>query len=98
MSLREQQSRFTRLVADLIIFAYEHGYEVTLGDAWARDGHKKNSFHYIRLAIDLNLFKDGIYLKETEDHRLLGEYWESLDPLCTLGGRWGDGNHYSYSE
>ena len=83
-----------------INFIYSHpGYAVTLGDAWAKDGHKKGSFHYDRLAIDLNLFKDGIWLKETEDHQEFGEYWISL------GGSWGgnfkrvkDGNHYSLGE
>ena len=60
--------------------------------------HKKGSFHYRRLAIDLNLFKDGVYLGGTDDHRIFGEFWESI------GGTWGgrfkrkDGNHYSYKE
>jgi len=93
MTLREKQSKFVRMVADLIIYAYQQGYELTFGDAWARDGHRPNSLHYIRLAIDLNLFKDGKWLKETEDHRPLGEYWESIGGVW--GGRWGDGNHYS---
>lgn len=84
------------------------GYEVTLGDAY-RDprlhgshgekkgyGHRK-SCHKLRLAIDLNLFLDGEYLTETEDHEKLGEWWESLHPLCRWGGRFSnpDGNHYS---
>ncbi len=51
-----------------------------------------------RLAIDLNLFRDGRYLETTEDHAPLGLFWESL------GGTWGgrfrdpDGNHYSLGE
>jgi hypothetical protein len=109
MSLREQQSTFALRVAYLIIHAYALGYEVTLGDAY-RDprlhgatGTKKgygaaNSFHKQRLAIDLNLFKDGKFLDSTEAHRPLGEWWESQ------GGTWGghfrtpDGNHYSWGE
>lgn len=110
-SLREQQSKFARMAADLIIKAYELGYEVTLGDAF-RDptlhgefGVKKGygaakSFHKKRLAIDLNLFKDGKYLGSTEDHRQLGEWWESKGG--SWGGRWAgaraDGNHYSLGE
>jgi len=93
VTLREKQSKFARMVADLIIYAYNHGYEVTLGDAYATEGHKKNSNHYLRLAIDLNLFKDGRYLRETNEHRELGEYWESIGG--SWGGRYGDGNHYS---
>jgi hypothetical protein len=97
-SLREQQSLFAYNVAKLILFAYEQGFELTFGDAYARDGHRPNSFHYKRLAIDLNLFKDGIYLTDTESHLPLGLFWESL------GGTWGgrfrrpDGNHYSWGE
>ena len=73
--------------------AYELGYEVTFGDAWARDGHRDRSLHYIRLAVDLNLFKGGVFLKGSDDHLPLGEYWEGLGG--SWGGRWGDSNHYS---
>ena len=93
ITLRSKQSLFALLVALLIQKAYESGYEVTFGDAWARDGHSEGSLHYIRLAIDLNLFKDGEYLDQGDDHQYLGEYWESLGG--SWGGRWGDGNHYS---
>ena len=98
MTLRQLQSVFARRVGLLIAFAYEVGYELTFGDAWAKTGHKKNSNHYIRLAIDLNLFKAGKYLSSTESHRVLGEFWESLstpDSVCAWGGRFQDGNHYS---
>lgn len=107
MTLREKQSKFARMVADLIIQAYSMGYEVTLGDAY-RDprlhgdiGIKKGygeakSFHKPRLAIDLNLFKDGKYLDGTEYHKPLGEWWEQQGG--TWGGRFRDGNHYSLGE
>jgi hypothetical protein len=101
MTLREKQSRFAQLVGRLIIYAYDMGYQLTFGDAWAKKGegrrHSKNSFHYKRLAIDFNLFKDGKYLDKTEDHKRLGEYWEKLDVNARWGGRWNDGNHYEYS-
>ena len=98
MSLREKQSRFAYLVAILIQYAYVKGYELTFGDAYAKSGHILGSYHYKRLAIDFNLFKDGVYLDKTEDHEFLGEFWESLDYLCVWGGRFSDGNHYSYGE
>lgn len=84
------------MVAKLILFANYQGFGITLGDAY-RDprvtyGHP-NSLHKRRLAIDLNLFKDGQYLTETMDHAPLGAYWESMGG--TWGGRFGDGNHYS---
>ncbi len=100
--LGDNQREFARMVGLLLTFIYSHpGYAVTFGDAWAKDGHNKGSFHYDRLAIDLNLFKDGIWLKETDDHLMFGEYFESLGG--TWGGRFtnikgGDGNHYSYLE
>jgi hypothetical protein len=92
-TLRQKQSKFVRMVAMLIQFAYEKGYELTFGDAYATSGHKENSLHYSRLAIDLNLFKDGQYLSSTEDHNELGVFWESIGG--SWGGRFDDGNHYS---
>ncbi len=96
MTLREQQSKFSRLLADLIIHACDLGYEITFGDVWALDRHSENSLHYDRLAADLNLFKGGRYLFRTVNHEELGKYWESLDPDCRWGGRLEakDGNHY----
>lgn len=104
MTLRQKQSKFARMVADLIIKAYDMGYEVTLGDAY-RDprlhgavgekkgyGHAK-SCHKVRLAIDLNLFKDGKFLEGSDSHKSLGEWWEKQGG--TWGGRFNDGNHYS---
>lgn len=55
-----------------------------------------NSVHQSQLAIDLNLFKDGKFLDKSEDHQQFGEWWERRGPLHRWGGRWGDGNHYSF--
>lgn len=107
MTLSSKQKLFTHLVHKLLEKVWELELECTLGDAY-RDPRafgalgktgpygQVNSCHKLRLALDLNLFtKDGKYLDQTEDHRKLGEYWESLDPLCRWGGRFSDGNHYS---
>ena len=97
MMLGERQEQFSLMMAHLIIFAYSKGYKVRTGDVWAREeegAHIKNSMHYHKLAVDINLFKDGEYLTKTSDHQELGEYWE------LIGGVWGgrfsrpDGNHY----
>jgi len=96
MTLRETQSKFVKMVALLILYAYEKGYELSFGDTWSKPeyrAHSNHSNHYIRLAIDLNLFKDGKYLNNTEDHKELGEFWESIGG--SWGGRFSDGNHYS---
>ena len=103
-ALYKKQVKFSGMVAMLINKAYALGYEVVLGDAF-RDprvhgptgtklgyGHPR-SCHKLALAIDLNLFKDGKYLTKTEDHKSLGEWWESIGG--TWGGRFSDGNHYS---
>jgi hypothetical protein len=107
MSLRKKQSEFAKLVPRLINKAFELGYEVTLGDAY-RDprvhgamGIRKSyshpkSAHKVRLAIDLNLFKNGEFLESSEDHRPLGEWWEKQHPDARWGGRFDDGNHYSF--
>lgn len=104
MSLRKKQSEFVSKIADLIRFAESRGYELTFGDAY-RDprlhgefgekkgyGHSK-SCHKLRLAVDFNLFIDGEFKTDTESHRPLGEYWESIGG--TWGGRFNDANHYS---
>ena len=57
----------------------------------------KVSFHKRQLAIDIHLFDSNYnYLSRTEDHKELGEFWESRGG--TWGGRWNDGNHYSWGE
>ena len=90
--LRKRQSKFVKMVAMLIQLATALGYEMTFGDAWASGGHKEGSLHYDRLAIDLNLFRNGRWLNKTEDHAELGSFWESIGG--SWGGRFGDGNHY----
>ena len=107
MTLAEKQRLFTRLVGKLIEFAYAQGYELTFGDAYRNPDQAKanaaagkgivNSLHCERLAIDLNLFKNGQWMTDSEAFRQLGEYWESLGPDCAWGGRFSrpDGNHFS---
>lgn len=109
MTLGQKQEEFAYHAAKLILKAYELGYKIRVGD-WFRDprvhGHvgvKKsyssaNSVHKDKLAVDLNLFKDGKFLTSTEDHKELGEWWEKQHPLARWGGRFHnpDGNHYSF--
>lgn len=106
VTLGQKQRRLPLMVAKLIVYAYEHGYELTFGDAYrdprvhgsvgvAKVGSysKPSSVHKERLAVDFNLFKDGVYLTKTEDYTELGEFWESLGG--SWGGRFQDGNHFS---
>ena len=102
-SLRKKQTRFAGMVAELIRHCHAFGYEVTLGEAWRSDEEARRlaksgkgiarSLHCDRLAIDINLFWAGEFLQDTESHRPIGEWWESIGGAW--GGRFGDGNHYS---
>ena len=85
------------MVTLLLLNIYSEGYTVSLDDASRMDrrGHMADSLHYSRLAIDINLFLDGEYLDDTEDHRPFGEYWKSIGG--SWGGEFNDGNHYSLS-
>ena len=53
------------------------------------------SLHCLGLAQDLVLFRDGRPLWASDRYRALGEFWESLDPLCAWGGRFNDGGRFS---
>lgn len=103
LTLGQAQRKFTRMIASLVVWAYDHGYELTYGEAYrtpeqaalnAKTGKGiANSLHTQRLAVDFNLFKGDKFLTGTEDHRPLGEYWESIGGAW--GGRFNDGNHYA---
>ena len=93
------------MVAKLITWAYAGGYELTFGETYrtpeqaalnAKTGAGiSNSLHTKRLAVDLMLWKDGVYQTDSKAYEPLGKYWESI------GGSWGgrfsrpDGNHFS---
>lgn len=101
-ALREKQSVFARMVAELIQKATDMGLEVTFGEAWRSPEEAKRlaaagkgivtSLHCDRLAIDLNLFKDGV-LQDAKGHEQLGLEWEKMGGAW--GGRFRDANHYS---
>jgi hypothetical protein len=100
--LSDRQRQFTLMTAHLIISAYTKGYALRyLCSRCAHPGHHRaNSLHYDGLAVDFALDIRGAdgkwhYTERSEDHREIGELWE------TMGGSWGgrfsspDGNHYS---
>ena len=102
MTLGQKQREFNRCRGLLLIYIYSSGYAVSQGrgrvskeENDAVGGHPK-SCHLYGLAQDWNLFKDGRFLRSTKAHKQFGEYWESLHPLARWGGRFNDGNHYSF--
>ena len=105
--LRQLQSKHVRMTGKLIEFATLNGYELTWGETLRTpeqamlNAHSgagiAHSLHLIKLAVDFALFKDGALLESVEEYRPLGEFWESLDPLCCWGGRFQrvDADHFS---
>ena len=109
-TLGQHQQRFLPLVAKLIEFAYAQGYTLTAGEMYrspeqaalnAQHGTGiANSLHILRLAVDLQLFKDGTYLTDPVAYQPLGDYWKTLDPACAWGGDFVhlvDADHFSLS-
>jgi len=92
------QRKMPLMLAKLIIFTYEKGYEITLGEGYnaAGIGHMKGSVHYVKLGQDLNLFKDGNYLaagvEAEKGHNLLHDEWDRLGGAKRIAK---DLNHYS---
>ena len=99
MTLRENQVAFSLDFLKLQIYLKENGYEWSYGEAYRTmkqqewyfaEGASKtmNSMHLKRLAIDLNIFKDGVYLLDKAHLQAIGDYWESLSPENQWGGNW----------
>lgn len=107
LTLHQKQALFTRLIGLLIAWIYSNGFEATFGEALrtkreadenaAQGDGIAHSLHLLRLALDLMLFRDGVYLTESADYEPAGVYWESLHSLCRWGGRFSrpDGDHFS---
>ena len=98
MGLRQEQTAFAWDVIKLLQFCKENGFEVTFGEVqrpiqmqeiYFKTGRSKTmkSKHLERLAIDLNIFKNG-KLCTTEEIRPIGTYWESLGTYNRWGGYW----------
>lgn len=106
-ALFDRQVDFAQAVARLISKAPQFGYAVTLGEAYRTPEQAAwnaqhgtgivRSLHIQRLAIDLNVFRNGELITDGNQYKDLGEFWESL------GGTWGqrfskpDGNHFSFA-
>ncbi len=110
MTLLAKQQAFSFLQAQFTFELYSRGYKITEGEWWrspetaaiyAKQGKGvANSLHCIRLARDLNLFKDGVYLISVDDYREAGGIWKAYstdDYQCTWGGDFStaDAVHFS---
>lgn len=70
-----------------------YGYEVMFNKADGIYLEKRNrtsktldSNHLERLAVDFNVFKDGVWISSFEETKFLGVYWVSLHPKNRWGG------------
>lgn len=101
------QSIFLQNVAKLILYINSlEGYTCTAGELYRTEEqqaiyYKKKlsrtmqSAHRQRLAVDLNIFYQGIYAASAEKYRLAAEFWHSLHPKNQAGYFWGwDSNHF----
>ena len=110
MRLDEKQKLFAKLVGTFLVKLHEKGYEVKIGevkrtqaqaDENARTGRGiSTSLHLLLLAIDIELYKKGTWLRDKEDYRLAAEVWTGLHELCRAGYYWktfNDPGHFSVS-
>jgi len=86
---------------------FEMGFEPVFGETYrtpeqaalnaAKGIGIANSLHCDRLAIDLLLFKDGVWLQRSEQYVDLGVWWKAQHGLARWGGDFSrpDGNHFS---
>lgn len=105
MSMVPKQQQFAVALAKLILHAESVGLPVTFGDAY-RDprlhgamGEKRgygaaNSCHKLRLAVDLNIIKDGKIAPISEYEKLQKHWRENLGGSEMITD---DSNHFSWS-
>ena len=105
MKLREKQAIFWQYVGMLIVKAGILKTPIVILE-WTRTPQQQalnvakgasktmKSKHLEGLAIDIafldDLMDDGTLNYTPDAYKMLGEYWESLDPNCRWGGRFGD--------
>lgn len=105
--LRKKQVLFLKNVAKLVDYANSlSGYEVTGGELYRTAEQQaiylakglsktKHSKHQDRLAIDLNVFINGVYRTDKSAFEPLAKFWKSLDSNNISGFDWNwDYNHF----
>jgi len=110
MKLSQKRALFSRLFAELIVWAHAQGMYVAIdqvkrtqaeANANAKSGAGiSNSNHLVGLAGDLILYEgeNYEYKDKSEDYKRLGDKWKTMHPLCCWGGDFKtrvDGNHFS---
>ena len=95
MTLGQHQEAFSKHLVMLMQRAFTLGYEIRIGEVQrpiemqelyvkTKRSTTMNSMHLKKCAADLHFMLDGKICYP----RVLGEYWESLDPANQWGGNW----------
>lgn len=99
MSLVNEQHTFLQDVSKLLQYISSQGFQVTGGELFRTPEQQQiyvktgrsttfNSKHLSRLAIDLNIFKEGSLIYDVSILEPIGKYWESLSPNNSAGMFW----------
>ena len=109
-TLRDKQVIFLSNVAKLVEYGNSlPGYSLTGGELFRTAEQQaiyiskglsktKYSKHQDRLAIDINVFINGVYRTDKAAFEPLAKYWKSLDISNVSGYEWGwDYNHFQMS-
>jgi len=97
MTLNDKQHIFAMNLAKLLQHVESLGLTCSVGEVmrpkemaeiYVKEGKGiLDSQHCKKLAVDLFLFSNGVFLQDKKDYELLGEYWESLHPENRWGGK-----------
>lgn len=80
------------MLAKLIVWSYDQGYKIRMGDVFAKTGHKEGSNHYLKLAADLLVYKPGESEQDEWVHRRMHDAWDTMGGAPRIEK---DMNHYS---
>lgn len=97
MTLGKHQEAFSKDLNKLLTYLHDNGYNVRCGELqrtkeqqelYIKQGRSKtyNSYHLKRLAIDIFIFKNDVWLNSKDDLQVIGNFWEQLNPLNKWGG------------
>jgi hypothetical protein len=92
MTLGSEQERFGHMLGKLLVWANDHGHKTRVGDVFAKTGHKDGSNHYLKLAADILVFKQGAIEQDMEAHKEMHDYWDSIGGAPRIEA---DLNHYA---
>lgn len=96
MTLNDKQHIFAMNLAKLLQHVESLGLTCSVGEVfrpkemaeiYAKEGKGiLDSQHCKKLAVDLQLFANGVFLQDKKDYQLMGEYWKGLNPDNRWGG------------